>query len=279
MHNLGELEIGVMFWANGEPAETIREVKEFGVRCGQLGIPGEYSIGGNTGKWLEALRMERFALATVVCSYLGETYTDVPTVLQTVGFVPQRTRAERVARTKYISDFAAQLSVDSIACHVGFVPEDPKDPAYPGIVDVVREVCDHCAVNNQTFALETGQEPPAVLLRFLHDVNRKNLKINFDPANLILYGTGDPLEALEVLSAHVVSVHCKDGDWPPADQPNALGLERPLGEGSVGIAAFISKLKELGYRGILSIEREASDPVKRTADIHSAVTLLKKLTA
>ena len=74
-------------------------------------------------------------------------------------------------------------------------------------------------------------------------------------------------------------MHCKDGDWPPADQPNALGLERPLGEGSVGIAAFISKLKELGYRGILSIEREASDPVKRTADIHSAVTLLKKLTA
>ena len=82
MHHLGELEIGVMFWAHGEPAETIREVKAFGVRCGQLGIPGEYSIGGNTGKWLEALRMERFAVVTVVCSYIGEMYTDVPTVFE-----------------------------------------------------------------------------------------------------------------------------------------------------------------------------------------------------
>jgi len=279
MHHLGELEIGVMFWARDEPAETIREVKAFGVRCGQLGIPGEYSIGGNTGKWLDALRMERFALATIVCSYLGEEYTDVPTVLRTVGFVPPRRRAERIARTKYISDFAAQLSVESIACHVGFVPEDPKDPAYPEIVDVVRDVCDHCAENNQTFALETGQEPPAVLLRFLYNVNRKNLKINFDPANLILYGTGDPLEAVDVLAPHIVSVHCKDGDWPPVDQPTALGLERPLGEGSVGIPAFITKLKQLGYRGILSIEREEPDPVKRAADIRSAISLLKKLTA
>jgi L-ribulose-5-phosphate 3-epimerase len=279
MHHLGELEIGVMFWAHDEPpAETIREAKAFGVRCGQLGIPGEYSIGGNTGNWLEALRMERFALATVVCSYLGEAYADIPTVLRTVGFVPPRTRAQRVARTKYVSDFAAQLGVESIACHVGVVPEDPKDPAYPEIVDVVRDVCDHCAGNNQTFALETGQEPPAVLLRFLYDVNRKNLKINFDPANLILYGTGDPLEALDVLADHVVSVHCKDGDWPPLDQPYALGVECPLGQGSVGVPEFIARLRQHCYRGILSIEREASDPVKRAADIHSAVSLLRTLT-
>ena len=183
-----------------------------------------------------------------------------------------------MARTKYVSDFAAQLSVESIACHVGFVPEDPKEPGYAEIVDVVRDVCDHCAGNNQTFALETGQEPPAVLKRFLYDVNRKNLKINFDPANLILYGTGDPLDALDVLAPHIVSVHCKDGDWPPVDQPNVLGVERPLGEGSVGIPEFVAKLKQLGYRGILSIEREESDTVKRAADIHAAVSLLRKLT-
>jgi L-ribulose-5-phosphate 3-epimerase len=279
MHHVGELEIGVMFWARDEPAETLREIKGFGVRCGQLGIPGDYPIGGNTGKWLESLRMERFGLATVVCSYLGEEYTDVATVLQTVGFVPPATRAQRVGRTKHISDFAAQLSVESIGCHVGFVPEDSNSPAYAEIVDVVRDVCDHCADNNQTFALETGQETPAALLRFLHEVNRKNLKINFDPANLILYGTGEPLEALDVLAGHVISVHCKDGDWPPVDQPNALGIERPLGQGSVGIPNFIAKLKQVGYRGILSIEREESDAQERAADIRSAVALLRSLTA
>jgi sugar phosphate isomerase/epimerase len=145
------------------------------------------------------------------------------------------------------------------------------------MVHVVREICDHCAGLNQTFAMETGQEPPAVLLRFLKEVERKNLKVNFDPANLILYGTGDPLEALEVLAPYVVSVHCKDGDYPPLDQPKALGTEQPLGKGSVNIPGFIKKLKQIGYRGILSIEREEPDEEKREADIRAAVKLLKEL--
>jgi L-ribulose-5-phosphate 3-epimerase len=95
---------------------------------------------------------------------------------------------------------------------------------------------------------------------------------------MILYGTGDPIEALDVLREHVVSVHCKDGDWPPLDQPTALGKERPLGEGKVDVPRFISKLKEIGYRGILSVEREEQDFQKRTADIHRAISLLRKLT-
>jgi len=279
MHRVGELEIGVMFWAKESPLETLRSVKALGVQCGQLGVPGEYVIGGNTQDWLEALRIERFAVATVVCSYAGESYADFPTVMRTVGFVPPSTRNERIARTKYVADFASQLSVESVACHVGFVPEDRNTALYREMVDVVRQICDHCAGLHQSFAMETGQEPPAVLLRFLMDVGRPNLKINFDPANLILYGTGDPLEALDVLAPHIISVHCKDGDYPPTDQPNALGTEQPLGQGSVNIPAFVEKLKQIGYRGILSVEREELDAVKREADIRAAVKLLKELRA
>ncbi len=161
----------------------------------------------------------------------------------------------------------------SVSC-----PHDPNELLHTDIRNVVREICDHCARNGQSFALETGQEPAKVLLRFMEDVDRPNLKINFDPANMILYGTGDPIEALDVLGKHVISVHCKDGDWPPVDQPEALGTERPLGEGSVDIPRFISKLKEIGYRGILSIEREEPDSNKRAADIRKAVLLLKRLT-
>jgi sugar phosphate isomerase/epimerase len=95
---------------------------------------------------------------------------------------------------------------------------------------------------------------------------------------MILYGTGDPIEALGVLAPHVVSVHCKDGDWPPRDQPNALGTERALGEGSVGMDAFIHKLKQIGYRGVLAIEREEPNEGQRDTDIRKAVTLLKYLT-
>ena len=133
----------------------------------------------------------------------------------TVGLVPPGTRAERVARTKAVSDVARDLGLESVACHIGFVPEDPQEALYAEIRDVARDLCDHCGKNGQSFTLETGQEPAQVLLRFIEDVDRPNLRINFDPANMILYGTGDPIEALDVLAKRVLSVHCKDGDWPP----------------------------------------------------------------
>jgi sugar phosphate isomerase/epimerase len=278
MLGLEDLEIGLMFWAGPDARQTLRNVKEFGVRAGQLGFPGDLSLDGAAERWDQALTAEQFTAVTAVCSYVGEDYADVPTVQRTVGLVPRNTREERVKRTKAVSDLARKLAIDSVACHIGFVPEEPDDPEYAGIRDVARDICDHCGENGQFFTLETGQEPAKVLLRFLEDVNRANLKINFDPANMILYGTGDPVEALEVLGSQVISVHCKDGDWPPVDKPEALGVERPLGEGSVGIPRFIAKLKEVGYRGILSVEREEPDAAKRAADVRKAIALLKRVT-
>jgi L-ribulose-5-phosphate 3-epimerase len=278
MLGLEDLEIGLMFWAGSNGRKTLQDVKQFGVRAGQLGFPGDLALDGAAERWDKALTDEQFIAVTAVCSYNGEDYSDIPTVARTVGLIPPATRDERVARTKAVSDVAAKLAIDSVACHIGFVPEDADQPAYAEIRNVAREICDHCGANGQFFTLETGQEPAKVLLRFIGDVDRSNLKINFDPANMILYGTGDPIEALDVLREHVVSVHCKDGDWPPLDQPTALGKERPLGDGKVDVPRFISKLKEIGYRGILSVEREEQDSQKRTADIHRAISLLRKLT-
>jgi len=277
MLGLDDLEIGLMFWPGENARKTLEEVKQFGLRAGQLGFPGELSLDGAAERWDEALTAERFIAVTAVCSYTGEDYADIPTVQRTVGLVPSATRAERIARTKAVSDVAKKLAIDSVACHIGFVPEDATDPVYAQIRDVTREICDHCGANGQFFTLETGQEPAKVLLKFIQDVERPNLKINFDPANMILYGTGDPVEALDVLGREVISVHCKDGDWPPRDQPAALGTERALGEGSVDFPAFISKLKEIGYRGILSIEREGAEPAQRVRDIRQAIALLKRL--
>ena len=278
MLGLEDLEIGLMFWAGADARASLEHVKSFGLRAGQLGFPGDYSLSRAGEVWDEALRTARFTPVTVVCSYVGEDYADIPTVQRTVGLVPESTRTERIARTKAVADVGKTIGVDSVACHIGFVPEDQGEPLYAEIRDVTRDICDHCAKNGQNFTLETGQEPARVLLRFIEDVSRPNLKINFDPANMILYGTGDPIEALGVLAKHVVSVHCKDGDWPPRDQPTALGRERPLGEGSVGLDGFIHKLKEIGYRGVLSIEREEPDQTRRNADIRQAVKLLKSLT-
>ena len=277
MQALRDLEIGVMFWAGRNPIETIRELKGCGVRCGQLGISAGFDLTGAAPEWKAALEAEQFTLVTVFAAYAGESYADIPTVQRTVGFIPPATSAERESRTYAVSDFASALGVPGIATHIGFVPHDSAHPGYVAVLEMVRRICDHAAKHNQTFALETGQEPAKVLSEFLRDVGRPNLRINFDPANMILYGTGDPVEALNILGPHVVSVHCKDGDWPPADSPGALGAEKPLGEGSVGIDRFIGKLKSIGYRGPLNIERELMDPQQRLRDIREAVNLLERL--
>lgn len=279
MQLLRDMEIGVMFWAGSDPGETLRELKSLGVRCGQMGIPGDMPLEGAAAAWKRALESESFAVVTVFAAYTGESYADIPTVERTVGFVPPATRIERQARTLAVSDFAAELGVPGIATHIGFVPEDSFSQDYLSVREVVRHICDHAAGHGQTFALETGQESADALLDFLLGANRENLGINFDPANMILYGTGDPIAALHVLAQHILTVHCKDGDWPPKDSPGALGEEKPLGQGSVGMERFIATLKEIRYKGPLTIEREAHDPEQRLRDILMAVGLLRRLTA
>jgi len=279
MPSLKDMEIGVMFWAEPDAVRTIRQVKTVGVRCGQLGIPPGLPLAGAALAWKAALESEGFTLVTLFASYAGESYADIPTVQSTVGFIPPATRAEREARTYAMSDFAAALGVGSIACHIGYVPEDTEHPDYIAVREMVRRVADYAARNQQTFALETGQEPAAVLLDFLRDVGRPNLHINFDPANMILYGTGDPIEALGVLAPHVISVHCKDGDWPPKNSPGALGVERPLGAGAVGMERFLAKLREIGYRGTLNIEREVEDQEQKWRDVKAAAGLVRGLLA
>jgi sugar phosphate isomerase/epimerase len=278
MLGLEDLEIGLIFWAEEDAAKTLRKVKAFGVRTGQIGFPGDLPLEGAAERWDDALTAENFIPVTAVCSYVGEDYADIPTVARTVGLIPMATRDERVARTKAVSAVAKQLGIDSVGCHIGVIPPEHSDALYADIIGVARELCDVCKANGQSFTLETGQEPAKPLLQFIEDVGRPNLKINFDPANMILYGTGDPIEALGVLGKHVISVHCKDGNWPARDKPEALGEEVRLGTGAVDFPAFISKLKEVGYTGPLIVEREEPDQAKKTADVHHAIALLKKLT-
>ncbi len=266
-----------MFWSKGSATETLEDAKGFGVNGGHLGIPGNYALEGKPAEWRRALEGDEFQIAAIFCSYDGEDYASFATVIDTVGFVPPRTRQERVERTKAVADFASELSVRSVACHVGFIPEDKSNAAYGEMVKVIRDLCNHCHGHGQYFTMETGQEPPKVLLQFIHDVDRKNLAVNFDPANMILYGTGDPIEALDVLRDHVVSVHCKDGDWPVREKPELLGIEKPLGQGSVGMENFVAKLKDVGYSGLLTVEREASDENQRRRDLQHGVDLIKSL--
>lgn len=278
MRSVNKNELGLMFWGGTNASESISFVRQFGLSAGQLGFSGELPLHEINESWRNTLDDNPdFAIPTAVCSYFGEDYGNIGLVLQTVGLVPEGTRAERVGRTKRVADIAAELGIPSVACHIGFIPGDRDSPGYGAVRDVAREICDYIARHGQTFALETGQEPAHELLQFLHDVDRPNIKVNFDPANMILYGTGDPVEALKILGPHVVSVHCKDGEWPPVDQPGALGAERKLGAGAVDFPQFLQTLEASGYTGILSIEREELNAERRVADIHHAVSFLSSL--
>lgn len=275
MRDITPMEIGLVFWAEPGSTDLLRQLSTFGLSSGQLGVPPELDCESVAGEWASALKESPVAITSAVCSYSGEDYSDLATVHHTVGFTTAEFRAERIARTQAVSKFAHTLGIPAVSCHIGFIPADASTPLYDELCKLTQVLCDSCATHNQDFVLETGQESAEVLLAFIRDVARSNLKVNFDPANMILYGSGDPLAALELLSAHVLSIHCKDGTSPVADS-GLLGSECALGDGEVDFPGFLKTLQKIGYKGLLSIEREEPDTKKRTADIHTAISRLQQ---
>ena len=192
----------------------------------------------------------------------------------TLGLVPPEYRYIRTEALKKGSDFAGEINVPDVCTHAGFIPENPNDPLYPGLVAALREIAAHCQRNKQFFCFETGQETPVTLLRTIGDINLPNLGINLDPANLLLYGKANPVDALDVFGKFVRGVHAKDGEYPTDGRQ--LGQEKPLGEGRVDFPKLIPKLKICGYQGALTIEREISGP-QQIADILKAKEFLTPL--
>jgi sugar phosphate isomerase/epimerase len=224
-------------------------------------------------------------ITVVFGGFEGESYADIPTSQQTVGLVPAETRAARLKEMKEIADFARLLGVDAVGLHIGFVPHAgtrsswSADPVYGQVVGVARDLCSHCRAQGQRVHLETGQESADTLLEFLADTGCDNLLVNFDPANMILYGSGDPIDALKKVGRYVRSVHCKDGKWAvhPGEE---WGAEVPLGQGDVGMERFLRTLKEIGYDGPLTIEREIpQDPLRQKQEIGAGMRLLEELKA
>lgn len=270
--------IGVFTSIDAGLGVKLEVARELGVPTIQLHAPAQSTrTPENARQFLAKLKEAGITLTAVFGGFEGESYADIPAVSRTVGLVPREMRTARTQEMREISDFAKLLGCRVIALHLGFVPHDTKDPLYAEVLKVTQELCDHTKRNGQNLHLETGQETAEGLLRFIHDVGRDNLFINFDPANLILYGTGKPIEALQKIGRYVRSCHCKDAKWsakPGVD----WGQEMPLGQGSVGMEQFLFTLKALGYDGPLTIEREIpQEPARQKAEISHAIRLLTDL--
>ena len=270
--------IGVFTSIDAGLGVKLEVASELGVPTIQLHTPAkETRTQENADRFTARLKELGIQVTAVFGGFEGESYADIPTVARTVGLVPPETRAARTQEMKEIADFAKMLGCKVVALHLGFVPHDTSDTLYQEVVAVTREVADHCRSNGQNLHLETGQETADALLQFMSDVDRDNLYVNFDPANLILYGTGEPIASLEKVGDRVRSVHCKDATWA-AKPGEEWGAEVPLGQGDVGMENYLRTLNDLGYTGPLTIEREIpEEPERQKAEIGQAIQLLNEL--
>ncbi len=272
---MAPLQIGVCTWSLAIPnlRETLDVVKnDLSLRCIQLGF-----MGGGSDVPVETVELVRATGLTVTATavgFEGEDYSSIARISETGGYVVDADWDLRREKTMAVGRVTSQLGVKYLSVHVGFVPHDTADERYTVMCDRVRSICKGLGELGVTLVMETGQETAENLLAFIDAVGEPNIGINFDPANMILYGVGEPVEALELLKDHVVHVHMKDGTW--SDAPGEKwGEDVVLGTGQADIPRVVSKLKAQGYAGPLMIEREAGD--QRVADIREAVTLLESL--
>ena len=270
------MPVGVFVSIGSGLGASVDAVRELGVQSIQLHKPPDELCTQEAGRKLaDSLEAEGMAISVVFCGYPGERYDSIPIVRQTVGLVPDDTRQERLRITRQAAEFAASVGAPAIGMHVGFVSDDWDSPDFTGLVSAVQGVCEFCSSLGLAVHLETGQESSETLLHFIEQVGRPNLFVNFDPANMILYGSGEPLAALVEVGKYVRSCHCKDAVW--SDRPGEeWGKEVPLGEGDVDVEAFLRTLSGLGYEGPLTIEREIPGQ-QQIEDIRRAIGLLNSL--
>jgi len=270
------MDIGVMQQL-GNGGDCFATVRDFGLGCCQLvSWKPELATAEMAATVRRCAARDGVRVAAVWGGFPGPAkwnFTEGPT---TLGLIPRQYRTERIAALKRWAEFAAAIGAPAVITHAGFIPENMTDPEYPGVVDAIREVAEHCKRHGVGFWFETGQETPVTLLRTIERVGTGNLGINLDPANLILYGKGNPVDALDVFGRHVRNVHAKDGLYP-TDGDN-LGHEVAVGQGKVGFPALIRRLKELGFTGELIIEREISGE-QQARDIRVTVDYLRGLVA
>jgi sugar phosphate isomerase/epimerase len=259
-----------------EPEATIARVKELGITTCFLSLDDYIGkFNNNLAKELNGL-LNKYGVTPTAAEVVGPgkltwDFIDGPS---TIGIVPRATRAERMDALKQTSDFAKMLNIPNIQTHCGFIPENPGDPLYKEAVIAIRELAEHCSGNGQSFLMETGQETPVTVLRTIKDVNKPNLGVGLDTANLILYGKANPVDAVDILGPHIRSVHAKDGKWPT--NPDKLGEEVIIGSGVVDFKQVLTKLHRLGYSGAISIERETSGP-KQIEDVKQEKIYLERI--
>ena len=271
--------LGVCSWSL-----QVTSVEELKRLLGDLGVNATQIACGDPhhAKWSEgdampeAARASGLVLTGAMLGFPGEDYTTPQAIQATGGFGDPATRPERLERLAWALDRTVALGLADLTLHAGFLPE-AGDPARKSMLDTLAKAGQMAAEKGVTLAFETGQETALLLRLTLDELKSPSIKVNFDPANMLLYDMGDPIHAIEILGPDIRSVHVKDARRPTI--PGQWGAEVPLGEGEVDIHRFIKTLKAIGYAGPLVVEREVGDQAGRLKDVKHGLDLLRRCLA
>jgi len=265
--------IGVCSWSlrPARAGELVRALGRVGIRSVQLALGPVIQEPTVWGSAIGELRREGIEIVSGMMAMSGEDYSSLESIARTAGVRLDETWPANLAHAEAVASLAADEGLDLVTFHSGFIPEDRDDPERAKLLERLRTIADIFANRQLRLGFETGQETAQTLVEALDDLDCPNVGVNFDPANMILYGKGDPIDALRLLRPHVVQIHVKDA--MPTTTPGTWGTEVPVGDGAVDWQAFFEVALALDPPVNFIIEREAgADP---GADIPEARELIQ----
>lgn len=269
------MKLGVIINLAEDINTDFAKIKALGINTCQLCCWNAELMTDETAEKVHKLSSEfGMEITAFWCGWSGPAIWDFKSGPNTLGLVPLEYRFIRTKELIAGLDFAKKIGVNDVVTHAGFIPVNSSSTAYLGLVEAIRHIAKHAEENGQKFLFETGQETPVALIRLIEDVGTGNLGVNLDPANLLMYGNANPVDAVGIFGKYIKGVHGKDGMYPTDGYK--LGAEKRIGDGCVNYPVFIEKLKAAGYDGAITIEREITGE-KQLEDIKYAKEYLEKL--
>lgn len=255
------------------PQDLIAKLQATGVRRVQLALDPLRETPAIWGGTANLFQQAGITIASGMFGCVGEDYSTLDTIRVTGGIAPDATWEQNRKNIQATVALAQSLGLKLVTFHAGFLPHDERDPNFAKLNHRLSEVAELFGAHGIALGLETGQETAPVLLELLQKLNRPNVGVNFDPANMLLYDKGNPIEALRTLGRWIRQVHIKDARRTKI--PGMWGEEAVAGTGEVNWPAFFATLQQVGFQGDLCIEREAGD--QRVTDIVAARAMVETI--
>jgi len=268
------LDIGVIIPLEELLEHGTKNLEELGLNVCQVNAWHVENLTKENAEKLLEITKGKIKISSLWVGWPGPRVWDFIEGPATLGLVPKEFRYVRMEALKLGAKFAKEIGVKDIVTHVGFIPENPSTTEYLETVTTIKHVALEAQKLGIYFNFETGQETPITLLRTIEDVGLDNLGINLDPANLLMYGKANPVDAVDLYKGLIRSVHVKDGRYPTNGRD--LGEETPVGEGLVNFPVLLDRLIKYDYKGPLIIEREISGHEQKK-DILKAKKMLEDI--